>query len=592
MLAMDNPVEEIKRRLDIVDFIGSFITLKKVGRNFKANCPFHSEKTPSFIVSPERQIWHCFGSCGEGGDIIKFLMKWENITFFEALKELAQKTGVALKTVNFEDKTWQKKERFFSMNALAVEFFQYVLHKSKFGEKAKDYLKKREMNENIIKKFQLGYSPSSWDSLRLFLKRKKYSDEEIWENGLLVKTETGRFYDRFRGRLMFPLCDSRDHILGFSGRILDDKSKEAKYINTPETPIYHKRETLFGINVAKESIKKEKNVYLVEGEFDMITPYSNGFTNFVAIKGAAVTQEQLMLLKRLTEKITLTLDSDDAGVEAMKRGIEEAEKMDFDLTVVKFDFAKDPDEAVRKDKVAFKKAIEKPIPVYDFLIESSLKKYSPSDPFDKKKIADELIPFIERIANPIVKSHYVKKLSAILDVTESSLENLISRLRREKKKSQSYKPASKDTGNESREHVLEKYILSYIFQSEEPYVIGDKAFSVITPSDFIVPADQKIAEIFIEKKDSFGDEFNLNKFAAFLSPETKTIFDEIYLFASSDNVVPGESIEKLLYELKRFSLKRQIKDFLGHEETEKGRNDKLVSLTASLKEVEKKLISL
>ena len=295
---MENPIEEIKKKIDIVEFIGSFITLKKAGRNYKAVCPFHQEKTPSFVISPERGIWHCFGACGEGGDVIKFLMKWENITFIEALRELAKKTGVKLNKISFEDKIWQKKEKYLGMNQIAGEFFHYILKKTAFGKKASQYLKNRALNQSIIDKFQLGYSPSSWDSLKLFLKKKKYEEEEIMENGLLIRSERGSYYDRFRGRLMFPLKDGRNNILGFSGRILDEKEKEAKYINTPETPIYHKRETLFGINLAKEEIKKKQNAFIVEGEFDMIIPYQFGFSNFVAVKGTALTNEQLMLLKQ------------------------------------------------------------------------------------------------------------------------------------------------------------------------------------------------------------------------------------------------------------------------------------------------------
>ncbi|MEK7177415.1 MAG: DNA primase, partial [Patescibacteria group bacterium] len=334
---MENQIEEIKRKIDIVEFIGSFVTLKKVGRNFKAVCPFHQEKSPSFVVSPDRGIWHCFGACGEGGDSIKFLMKWENITFIEALKELAKKTGIKLilNKISFEDKIWQKKERYLGMNQLASEFFHYILSKTDFGKKASEYLKGRLLNKSIIDKFELGYSPSSWDSLKLFLKKKKYEEEEVFENGLLVKSERGSYYDRFRGRLMFPLKDSRNNVLGFSGRILSGgNDKEAKYVNTPETPIYHKRECLFGINLALEEIKKQKNVYIVEGELDMITPYQHGYSNFVAVKGTALTNEQLKLLKRYTDKITLMMDADVAGIESIKRGIDEAEKFDFEIRVV------------------------------------------------------------------------------------------------------------------------------------------------------------------------------------------------------------------------------------------------------------------
>ena len=241
------------------------------------------------------------------------------------------------------------------------------------------------------------------------MKKKKFEEKEVYENGLLVKSERGSYYDRFRGRLMFPIKDSRDYVIGFSGRSLDEKDKQAKYINTPETPIYHKRETLFGINLAKETIKKEKNVYIVEGEFDVISPYQNGFINFVAVKGTALTNEQLMLLKRYTDKITLALDADIAGEESTRRGIEEAEKLDLEVRIVKLPIGKDPDEAVRTDLQAFKKAISRPIPIYDFLIKVAQKKYSEDTSFDKKKIGEEVIPFIERITNPIVRSHYVKK---------------------------------------------------------------------------------------------------------------------------------------------------------------------------------------
>ena len=588
---MENQIEEIKKKIDIIEFIGSFITLKKVGRNFKANCPFHQEKTPSFVVSPERQIWHCLGSCGDGGDIVKFLMKWENIAFIEALKELAQKAGVSLKNINYEDRIWKKKERYFMMNAQATDFFEYVLSKTKFGKKGLEYLTGRDIKAPVIIKFQLGYSPSSWDSLRLFLKKKNYSDEEISENGLLVKNDRGRYYDRFRGRLMFPLKDARGNVVGFSGRILEPDAKEAKYVNTPETPIYHKRETLFGINLARESIKTEKNVFIVEGEFDMITPYSKGFSNFVAIKGAAITTEQLMLLKRYTDKITLALDADEAGEEAMKRGIVEAEKMDFDIQVIKIDFAKDPDEAIRKDLNAFKKAVKKPVPVYDFIIDSAVKKYPEDTPFNKKKIGDEVIPYIERIVNPIVKSHYVKKIAHLLNVEEEGVTNLISKIKRKIEQKASYKLNISPKTKEERHLIIEKYLLSLVFQSDDIDKMSTLIFSVIGPKDFSLPVYQKICKNFIDKKEK-EKIFDVNYFVKYLPAEIRPAFDEIYLFDSSDHNLSKENIEKLMFELKRFSLKNQIKKTLEEKAESQEKNKQLITITNSLKEVEKKLLSL
>lgn len=585
---MENAVEKIKSKIDIVTFIGSFINLKKAGRNFKANCPFHNEKTPSFVISPERQIWHCFGACGEGGDVIKFLMKWENITFYEALKDLAEKTGVELQVNNFVDSGWKKKERFLNMNILAAEYFSFVLNKTSFGKKALDYLASRKLNSKTITNIRLGYSPASWDSLLQFLKRKKYSEEEIFENGLTVKSERGSFYDRFRGRLMFPIMDARNQIVAFSGRTLDLGDKSAKYINTPETFIYHKRETLYGIQLAKEAIKKEKNAYIVEGEFDMITPYQNGFENFVAIKGSALTREQLMFLKRYTDKITLTLDADPAGEEAIKRGIEEAEQMDFDIQIVVFDFAKDPDEAVNSDPVAFKKAIKNSIPIYDYLIMLAQKKYPGDNPFDKKKIGEEVIPYIERIANPIVQSYYIKKIASLLDVSENSIEALIRRLKIKKKRSVvgSITVKRKDEG--SQELLIEKYLLSLLFQGELTDQETEFLIAALKPEYLTVPSHTKLLTQYFDycqknrKKEMSG-------FVEMLPKELKAVFDELFLFASSELVLGQEKYTELIYRIKKNYLKRQIHNILSNKEDDQEQNKLLSSFNSELKDVEKKL---
>lgn len=587
---MENPIEEIKKKIDIVEFINSFITLKKAGRNFKAVCPFHQEKTPSFVVSPERGIWHCFGACGDGGDVIKFLMKWENITFIEALRELAKKTGVKLTKISFEDKIWQKKERYLGMNQLASEFFHYILNKTAFGKKAGQYLKERALNQSMIDKFQLGYSPSSWDSLKLFLKKKRYEEEEMMENGLLVKSERGSYYDRFRGRLMFPLKDSRNNVLGFSGRILDEKEKEAKYINTPETPIYHKRETLFGINLAKEEIKNKKNVFIVEGELDVITPYQHGFSNFVAVKGTSLTNEQLMLLKRYTDKITLMMDADPAGVESIKRGIDEAEKFDFEIRVVTIDYAKDPDEALKKDPAKFKKLIAKPIPIYDFLIETSQKKYPEESAFSRKKIGEEIIPMIEKIINPIVRTFYIKKLAGILEVSEVTIENLISQLKRKKKQLSLNKIKYNKPIEDSRELIIDKYILSIVFQSEDPKEVCHKIFNVLKPEYFLHPSYEKISRYFFDEVKK-NNKININQFGKNLPDELRPIFDEIFLFASTDHNLSDKSLDRLIYEIKKYYFKREIKKLLSEEENAE-KKKQLKEISQKLKEVEKKLISL
>ena len=590
---MENQIEEIKQKIDIVEFIGGFITLKKAGRNFKAVCPFHQEKSPSFVISPERGIWHCFGACGEGGDVIKFLMKWENITFIEALKELAKKTGVklTLNKISFEDKIWQKKERFIGMNLLASEFFHYILNKTDFGKKASSYLKTRLLNQSIIDKFELGYSPSSWDSLKLFLKKKKYEEEEMFENGLVIKSERGSYYDRFRGRLMFPLKDSRGNVLGFSGRILSGgNEKEAKYVNTPETPIYHKRECLFGINLALEEIKKQKNVYIVEGELDMITPFQHGYSNFVAVKGTALTIEQLKLLKRYTDKITLMMDADVAGVESIKRGIEEAEKFDFEIRVVTIDFAKDPDEAINKDPDKFKKSLTKPVPIYDFLIDSAQKKYPEESAFAKKKIGEEVIPVIEKITNPIVRTFYIKKIAGILEVSENTVENLISQLKIKKKQLSLNKIKYNKPVEDIRELTIDKYVLSIVFQSEDPNKIYRSVFEILKPEYFLHPSFEKISSLFFEEIEKKG-KVDINHFGKKLPDELRPIFDEIFLFASADHNLANESLDRLINEIKKYYLKREIKKILSEEESPENKKQ-LKKISENLKEVEKTLISL
>jgi DNA primase len=466
---MQNSIDEIKRKLDIVEFIGSRITLKKAGRNFKGLCPFHNEKSPSFTISPDRQIWHCFGACQEGGDVIKFLMKWDNITFYEALQELAEKTGVTLEKTSVEDRVWKVREQLFKINALAAQYYHYLLQKHKVGEAAREYLQTRSISDKLTESFYLGYSPSSWDSLLKFMKSKKYSTEDMLQAGLIIKSDRGSFYDRFRGRLMFPLQDTRGNILGFSGRLLTSE-KQAKYINSPETPIYRKRETLFGIHITKDHIKKENCAIIVEGEFDMISLFKEGITNVVAVKGSAVTREQLQIIGRLTKHITLSLDADFAGGETAKRAIEDAEKMDFDIDVAVYDFGKDPDEAVKNDPIAFKKLIKKPTPIYDFIIDKAVKKYSQGDVFSKKEVAAEVIPLISSIQNPIVKSHYFKKLGTILEVDPDSVLSLATKYVKTQDSKQNKQFINKQKPQKNREELVEEYILSYILkQKKSPY---------------------------------------------------------------------------------------------------------------------------
>ena len=589
---INDAVSEVKKRVDIVDFIGSFIELHKSGRNFKALCPFHQEKTPSFIVSPERQIWHCFGACSEGGDVVRFLMKWENLTFYEALKELADKVNVKLRTVSFEDKLWKKKNRLLSLNALASDYYNYVLFKSRFGEKARSYLKSRSVNQQIAKKFGLGYSPKSWDSLYKFLIKKNFSPEEMFDAGLVIKGRERGFYDRFRGRIIFPIKDSRENIIGFSGRFTDDTQKEAKYINTPETIIYHKRESLYGINLAKEAIRKDNNVYIVEGEFDAMSMYQNNYKNVVAIKGSALTREQLMFLKRFTNRITLTLDADSSGEEAIKRALDDAENLDFEVKIITFDYAKDPDEAVRTDVDKFKQALKKSVSIYDFIINYAQKKFPDTDAFSKKRIGDVVIPFIEKIKNPIVQSYYVKKLASVLDVSESSIFITLRRFKDKIRQKGIIKSSFKKDDTETRDKKIQKYILSLIFQSKDPYKISEKLFNIINPKDFSIPSFEKISELFLQYKENNRSGFNTSKFLLFLKPELKAVFDELFLYATYEADFEEVNLSRLFYEIKKYALKREISKIMSEKKQTSEADKILKNLSTALKKVEKNALTL
>lgn len=589
---MNDAVSEVKKRIDIVDFIGSFIELHKSGRNYKALCPFHQEKTPSFIVSPERQIWHCFGGCSEGGDVIRFLMKWENITFYEALKDLADKVNVKLTSISFEDKLWKKKNRLLSLNVLASEYFNYILFKSKFAKKARLYLNSRSVNQKIANKFNLGYAPKSWDSLYKFLIKKNYTYEEIFDAGLIIKGKEKSYYDRFRGRIIFPIKDSRENIIGFSGRSIDENQKEAKYINTPETIIYHKRESLYGINLSKDTIRKENNVYIVEGEFDVISMYKCDFKNVVAIKGSAFTREQLMFLKRFTNKITLALDADSSGEEAIKRTLDDAESLDFEVRIIFFDYAKDPDEAIKIDLNKFKQVLKKSVSIYDFVINYAQKKYPESDAFSKKRIGDIIIPFIEKIKNPIVQSHYVKKLALLLNVSENSIFLTLKRFKDRIKQKGIIKSSFKKEETETRDKKIQKYVLSLIFQSKDPYKISEKLFNIINPKDFSILSYEKISELFLQFKEGNRGSFDINKFLQYLKPELKAVFDELYLYATYEADFEEINLSRLFYEIKKFAIKREITKVIS-EKKQTLKTDKILkSLSSALKKVEKNALTL
>ncbi|MEK7458270.1 MAG: DNA primase, partial [Patescibacteria group bacterium] len=318
-----NQVQEVKDAIDIVQMIGERVHLTKAGKSFKGLCPFHSEKSPSFFVTSDIQRYKCFG-CAKSGDIFTFLEEYEGMTFAESLQELAGRAGITLERHVFT-KDDVERQRLYEILSLAREYYHYILTEHKSGKPARDYLQSRGVAHETITTFKLGYALDSWDALQRYLiNKKKYTRKELLDAGLLVQGNSNRPYDRFRGRVMFPLTDTLGKVVGFSGRVLDPKAKEAKYINSPETQLYHKSELLFGYSILKPIIKKEEEVFVVEGELDALSSYQAGVKNVVAIKGSALSDQQMRLLSRTAKRVVLALDADNAGVEATIRAIEVA----------------------------------------------------------------------------------------------------------------------------------------------------------------------------------------------------------------------------------------------------------------------------
>ncbi len=448
----DSQVEEVKSKIDIVQIIGEHVKLTKAGTNFRGLCPFHQEKSPSFMVSEELQIYKCFG-CGEAGDCFTFLEKYEGMEFPEALKFLAEKADVKLVTSGHVDNS---KEVLYEINNLAAKFYNYLLVTHPIGKVALNYLQEeRKINIEGIKTFNIGFAPANKNVLSDFLtKKKKFKLKDIEKAGLIsIKNNV---YERFNGRIIFPISDQRGNVIALAGRLLPPgKPNVGKYINSPETPIYHKSSSFYGINITKDFIKKDGFAVVVEGEVDLISSFNIGVKNIVAIKGSAFTVEQAKLLSRYTKEVVLALDSDFAGIAASIRGIKILEDAGFNIRVAILGIYKDPDEAAKANPEFYKEKIEKSIPVWDFIIDSIVNKYNKEEAAGKKNISRELTPILAGINNKIVQEHYINKLAKLLEVSEEAVIEEVQKEKVEEKITE--KPVAQNSP--TREETLISLIL-------------------------------------------------------------------------------------------------------------------------------------
>ncbi|HOM02816.1 MAG TPA: DNA primase [Acetivibrio sp.] len=411
-------IEEIRINNDILSVVGEYVKLERKGRNYFGLCPFHSEKTPSFSVDPSKQLYYCFG-CGKGGSVIQFVMEAENLDYIEAIKLLAERARIQLPEGDNEEERIiaRKKQELLKINIEAARFFYEQLNEKK-NSAPREYLNKRKVSGNIARKFGLGYSLEEWDSLYNHLKKKGYSDEILLDSGLVLKGKNGGFYDRFRGRVIFPIFDLRGNVIGFGGRVLDNSTP--KYMNSPETLVYNKRKNLYALNFAKNS--GEKRIIVVEGYMDVISLFQFGIINTVASLGTALTENQGRILKKYAEEIIISYDADTAGMAATMRGLDLLNDIGCNVKVLTIPYGKDPDEFVKKNgPEAFNKLVENALSLIEYKIKALKSTIDTNTTEGKINFLNRAADLLSKVSNNMEREMYIKKISKEYDISQESI---------------------------------------------------------------------------------------------------------------------------------------------------------------------------
>lgn len=421
---------------DIVEIISGYIPLKRTGRSFKARCPFHEEKTPSFVVHPEKQIFHCFG-CGVGGDVFSFLMKYEQLTFPEALRRLAERAHVHLpETSQVSKRERSEIERLYQVYAAAADFYRANLKHPQLGKAGRDYLKSRAFTDAEMEHFQLGFALPDWRKLFEFLSSKGFKEEDLFRSGLVLKSAQGSSYDLFRNRVMFPIANAQGKVIALGGRALD-KEAMPKYLNSPESAIFRKRRELYALHLAKQAMAKSGDVrsaFIVEGYLDCIRLHASGFANTVATLGTALTPEHVRILKRYVDEAIVIYDGDKAGEAASLRGLDIFLEEGMGVKVVCLPQGFDPDDLIRtKGQPEMARLVEARQDFFDFKLQSLLKRFNKGDSLGLLKITSEFLESFVRIQNPVLVDRYLKKLAAVLGVEEYSLRSELNKLKSKQK---------------------------------------------------------------------------------------------------------------------------------------------------------------
>jgi len=592
---MEDIVTQIKQKLDIVDVINSYVNLKKSGRNYKAVCPFHNEKTPSFMVSQELQIYKCFG-CGAAGDMFNFVQAIEGVDFPRSLEILADRAGVKIPKSETYDNQNKIKKKIFQINEISTKFYQYVLLNQKAGKKALDYLtRERKISEKSIKDFRLGYAPDSWDTLSKFLRSKGFKDEDLILSGVAVKRNVGEgIIDKFRGRVVFPFVAVDEKVLGFTGRTLFDR--DPKYLNTGETPVFHKSFFLFGLNKSRVNIKKEGAIF-VEGQTDVISAHQNGVDNVICVSGTSLTDNQLDILSRYTQDITFCFDSDFAGIEASYRAIEMAGNKNFNVKIAVIpEPYKDLDELFRDEPDKAKKMLKNTIPVYDFFLATALKRNNKETALGKKSIMEELVPVFSKISNRVIFEHYAKQLSSELNISENTVFSMLEKGKATK--TEEY-PEFEDFPQKFplKDRKIEGYLISLLLKS--PIEKSREIIKKLKKEDFL---NENLADIFDKLEDYTKDrksEINVKTFISKFEDEQKSLISELYMWDSDEDVEDNESSANIVKELedvservRKDSVRNQLKNLAESIRIAeiKKEEDELERLTKKFEKLSKSLL--
>jgi DNA primase len=461
-------IEEIKQKTDIVEVIGRYTKLTKAGKTFRGLCPFHSEKHASFFVYPEQQSWHCFGACNTGGDVFSFVMKKEGLEFGEALKLLAERAGVVLPAPAEAEARGKEKDRLCLINQAAARYYHDLLLSSPAAQPTRDYLARRGLNQQSLADFNLGYSPNAWENLKQHLAKTGHTDKELLDTGLIVENEAQKTYDRFRNRLMFPIMDPKGQTIGFGARALDDSLP--KYINSPATPVFDKGSTIYGLNLASQSIRQADRAVIVEGYMDVIMAHQYGYKNVIACMGTALGEKHMNVLKRFSRNITLALDPDAAGEEATLRGASLEGYLNTEVAVARLPRGKDPDEIIMADSKAWPLIIKNAVPFMDYAFDRVISVQDISKAQGRAAASEKLFPIIAEIKDPIRQKPYIEKLSRLLKFNQSSLDSALRKIRAEAGKASDAETRARAVRRvlpSTPSSTLEEYCLALLLQHPE-----------------------------------------------------------------------------------------------------------------------------